>query len=135
MDMRDVNRKVIEQFRAGGSLEGGMHRERLVLLSTVGRRTGERRTAPMLVVPDGDRLLVIASNAGATEHPNWYLNVIADPHVGVEIADDAYDALATTIEGEERERLWAMLKERYPFFKKHEATAGRTIPVVSLRRA
>jgi deazaflavin-dependent oxidoreductase (nitroreductase family) len=131
--MREINRSVIEQFRAGGEIEG-MHRERLVLLTTVGRRTGMRRTTPMMFHAEGDRLLVIASNIGAARHPDWYLNLLAEPRVGVELSHDAYDAVATTTEGEEREALWAMLKATYPFFVDHEAKADRTIPVVALTR-
>lgn len=120
MDIKEINRKVIEQFRSGGEITG-MHRDRLVLLTTVGARTGLRRTTPMMFHRDGDRLLVIASNVGAPKHPAWYLNLVANPRVTVEIGDETYDAVATPVEGEERERLWAMIKENYPFFADHEA--------------
>lgn len=93
MDINEINRRTIEQFRAGGPIEG-MHRDRLVLLTTVGRRTGQRRTTPMMFHSDGDRLLVIASNMGATKHPDWYLNLVAEPLVGVEIAAESYQATA-----------------------------------------
>ena len=68
MDMKQINRKVIDQFRAGGQIEG-MQRDRLILLTTVGARTGQRRTTPMMFHRDGSRLLVIASNVGAPRHP------------------------------------------------------------------
>lgn len=80
----------------------------------------------------GDRVLVIASNVGAPRHPDWYLNLLAEPEVTVEIGDQTYDAVATTIVGEERAAVWAMLKENYPFFADHEAATHRTIPVVAL---
>jgi deazaflavin-dependent oxidoreductase (nitroreductase family) len=134
VDLKEIGPRVIRQFRAGGPLEG-MHRDRLVLLTTVGRKTGERRTTPMMFHRDGDRLLVIASNAGAPNHPDWYLNLVADPRVTVEVGDESYDAVATPTEGEERERLWTMLKDHYPFFAGHEAMTSRTIPVVTLTRA
>ena len=134
MDVKDINRKVIEQFRAGGDIEG-MHRDRLVLLTTVGARTGKRHTTPMMFHRDGERLLVIASYAGAVNHPDWYLNLVANPLVSVEVGDDTYDAVATPAEGEERERLWTTLKESYPFLADHEAKTARTIPVVALIRA
>ena len=119
MDVREVNRQVIEQFRAGGEIEG-MHRERLVLLTTVGVRTGQLRTTPMMFHPDGDRLLVVASNVGAPRHPDWYHNLVANPRVTVEVGNETYEAVATPLEGEERDRLWAMLKQTYPFFADHE---------------
>ena len=135
MDIREINRRVIDQFPAGGPVEG-MQRDRLVLLTTKGRRSGEPRTTPMMFHRDGDRVLVIASNVGAAAHPEWYRNLAADPHVTVEIGDETYPALATTTEDTDRERVWAELKERYPFFADHEVKAApRTIPVVALTRA
>jgi len=133
MDIREVNRRTIEQFRAGGEIEG-MHRERLLLLTTTGRRSGERRTTPMMFHGEDDRLLVIASNVGAPRHPDWYLNLAADPHVTVEVGSETYDAVAAPLEGAEREREWTMLKQAYPFFADHETKTDRTIPVVALTR-
>jgi deazaflavin-dependent oxidoreductase (nitroreductase family) len=136
-DIAEINRRTIEQFRAGGEVTG-MQRDRLVLLTTTGRRTGTRRTTPMMFHrPDvgGDRLLIIASAVGAPRHPDWYLNLVADPNVAVEVGDETYDALAVPTEGEERERLWSMLKQTYPFLADHEARTEREIPVVAVTRA
>lgn len=140
MDIKEINRKVVEQFRAGGEIEG-MHRDRLLLLTTVGARSGQSRTTPMMFHRDGDRLLVIASNIGAPKHPDWYHNLVANPRVTVEVGDESdhgdggYEAVATPARGEERERLWRMIKENYPFFADHEAKTSRVIPVVVLTRA
>ena len=133
MDVKEINRRVIAQFRAGGEIEG-MHRERLLLLTTTGARSGRPHTTPMMFHRDGDRVLVIASNAGAPSHPDWYTNLVADPRVTVEIGDESYEARASTTTGEERERLWRTIKDAYPFFADHEAKAGRVIPVVVLER-
>lgn len=133
MDIQEVNRRVIEQFRAGGEVDG-MHRDRLVLLTTVGARTGRRHTAPMMFHPDGDRTVVIASNRGAPRHPDWYLNLVADPHVVVEIGDDVYDAVATTLTGADRDRVWADIVAADPFFTDHQAATTRQIPLVVLNR-
>ena len=135
MDIKAINRATIEKYRAGEELGNGMHRERLLLLSTVGRRTGERRTSPMMFHADGDRILVIASNMGATRHPEWYLNLLAEPRVTVELDTETYDAVATQLVGAERDRVWAELKQQYPFFADHEAATTRTIPVVALTRS
>jgi deazaflavin-dependent oxidoreductase (nitroreductase family) len=134
VDIREINRKVIEQFRVGGEIDG-MRRDRLVLLTTVGAKSGQRRTTPMMFHRDGDRLLVIASNVGAPRHPDWYLNLVANPAVTAEVGDETYDAAAAPATGEERERLWTMLKQAYPFFAEHEASTDRIIPVVILTRA
>jgi deazaflavin-dependent oxidoreductase (nitroreductase family) len=128
-DIAEINRRTIEQFRAGGEITG-MHRDRLLLLTTTGRRTGERRTTPMMFHRDGDRLLLIASDMGAPRHPDWYRNLEADPHVTVEVGDETYDATAVPATGVERERLWSILTAAYPFFTDHAAKTDRVIPVV-----
>jgi deazaflavin-dependent oxidoreductase (nitroreductase family) len=134
MDMQAINRTVIEQFRAGGEIEG-MHRERLLLLTTTGARSGQQRTTPMMFHADGDRVLVMASNAGARKPPDWYANLSANPSVRVEIGDESYPATATVLTGDERARLWADITTANPFFLDHEKKAEREIPVVALARA
>lgn len=135
LDVREINRTVVERFRSGGDLPQGMHRDRLVLLTTTGARTGRVHTTPMMFHRDGDRLLVIASNMGAARHPDWYRNLVADPQVTVEVGDERYRALAAPLTGDERARVWSMLKENYPFFADHEKQTARQIPVVALARA
>ena len=98
-----------------------MQRDRLVLLTTTGRRSGEPRTTPMMFHRDGDRVLVIASNVGAAAHPDWYLNLVADPHVTVEVGDESYPALATPTEGADRDRVWTLLKETLPVLRRPRA--------------
>jgi deazaflavin-dependent oxidoreductase (nitroreductase family) len=133
VDVSEVNKRVIEQFRAGGEIEG-MHRDRLVLLTTTGARTGRPHTTPVMFRQDGDRLLVIASNAGAPKAPDWYRNLVAEPRVIVEVGQDSYQAEATVLVGPEREQQWAALAAAFPFFADHERQAGRTIPIVALTR-
>jgi len=135
MDIREYNRKLIEEFRAArGTPEGPMPGRPLVLLTTTGARTGEPRTTPMMYIPDGDRLLVIASNAGAPRHPDWYRNLVAHPDVTVEVGNEVYRARAVVPDAGERDRLFASVVERYPFFADHQAKVSRTIPVVVLER-
>lgn len=131
MDIQQVNRTVIEQFRAGGEVEG-MNRDRLLLLTTVGRKSGQPRTTPLLFHRQDDRLLVIASNIGSPKHPDWYLNLVDDPQVTVEVGDERYQATASTLDGDEHAELWEFLKRQYPFFAEHEAKTDRSIPVVAL---
>lgn len=133
MELSEINRKVINQFRAGGRIDG-MQRDRLVLLTTTGAKTGRKYTTPMMVHRDADRLLVVASNVGAPRHPDWYLNLVANPQVTLELGIEKYEAMATPLVGDERERLWSMLKQRYPFFADHERRTDRTIPVVAMTR-
>jgi deazaflavin-dependent oxidoreductase (nitroreductase family) len=88
----------------------------------------------MMYVPDGERLLVIASNAGAPRHPDWYYNLLAHPHVTVEVRTETFDATAVVAEEEERERLWTKVVSLYPFFADHQAKVTRQIPVIVLTR-
>ena len=134
MDIKEINQKTIEQFRAGGPIEG-MHRERLILLTTTGAKTGRPHTTPMMFVPDDDRVLVVASNMGAPKDPDWYVNLTVNPRVRVEIGDDSYEATATALAGEEYDRLWREIKDSNPFFADHEKQAPRAIPVVALARS
>jgi deazaflavin-dependent oxidoreductase (nitroreductase family) len=133
-DMLAHNRQLIEQFRADGGVSMGDRP--LLLLTTVGRKTGHHRTSPMMYVGEPDRLLVIASNNGAAADPAWYLNLLADPHVTVEIPGHAFEATAEPLTGADYDREWKQIKEAFPFFAEHETRAGaRQIPVVALTRA
>jgi deazaflavin-dependent oxidoreductase (nitroreductase family) len=134
MDMQAFNDDVIRRFRAGEELEG-LHRARLVLLTTTGRRSGALRTAPMMFIDVEGDPLVIASNAGAAEHPAWFLNLLADPRATVETPDGRSDqVVAEVLEGEERARVWRDLVQGFPFFVEHQERAGdREIPLVRLR--
>lgn len=132
-DMKAHNEQLIAQFRADGG--ASMGDRKLLLLTTVGRRSGERRTTPMMYVPDGERYLVIASNAGAPADPDWVRNLVADPAVRVELPGDAFDGRAVPLTGSDYERTWARIKNEYSFFVEHEEKAGRTIPVVALTRS
>ncbi len=131
----DYNRHLIEEFRASRQAAGGpMAGRPLLLLTTIGAKSGQRRTTPMMSIPDGDRWLVIASNAGAATHPDWYRNLVAHPQVTVEVGADTFEATASVVEGEERARLWSSIVERYPFFADHQAKITREIPVIALTR-
>ena len=134
-NQNDYNRRLIEQFRADRSSNGDAFKGRpLLLLTTTGARSGQRCTTPMMYVRDEERLLVIASNAGAPRHPDWYYNLVAHPHVTVEVGRETYDATAVVTEGTERQRLWDKIVEQYPFFADHQAKVTRQIPVVALER-
>jgi deazaflavin-dependent oxidoreductase (nitroreductase family) len=135
MDQNTYNHQLIEEFRADRDRGGGAMKGRpLLLLTTTGAKSGQLRTKPMMFIPDGDRLLVIASNAGAPTHPDWYRNVVAHPEVTVEVGNETFKAIATVTEGLERQRLWSRIVELYPFFADHQAKTTRQIPVIVLRR-
>jgi deazaflavin-dependent oxidoreductase (nitroreductase family) len=128
-EMQEINRKLIVEFRENGRELPG---RAILLLTTVGARTGERRTTPMMFVRLDGRLLVIASNAGAPKHPDWYRNLVADPAVTVEAEGREYAATATPAKGADRDELFARIVAQYPFFADHQKGVERTIPVVEL---
>jgi len=134
-NQNEYNRKLIEDFRASRDVSDDPFAGRpLLLLTTTGARSGQRRTTPLMYVADRDRLLVIASNAGAPVHPDWYRNLLAHPEATVEVGADTYDVRAVVLEGAERQQLWDKIVESYPFFTEHQAKITREIPVIALER-
>ena len=134
-DPNGFNEAVIREFRAnGGVVRGALADMQLLLLTTTGARSGQPHTTPMTYVLDGDRVLVIASNAGAVRHPDWYVNLVANPAVTVELPDETFQTRAVVAEGAEYDRLWAQIVAQMPFFTDHQAQISRKIPVVILER-
>jgi deazaflavin-dependent oxidoreductase (nitroreductase family) len=134
-DMNDWNRQTIEQFRANNGKVGGFWEGKpLLLLTTTGAKSGQRRTTPTMYLRDGDRLLVFASKGGAPTHPAWYHNLVAHPEVTVEVGTETYKATATVLKGEERDQLYARHAELYPQFGEYQTRTTRKIPVIALER-
>jgi deazaflavin-dependent oxidoreductase (nitroreductase family) len=134
--MSSYNAPIIEEFRANAGRVGGRWEGRdLLLLTTTGRKSGRPHTTPVAYTRDGDRLLVYASKGGAPRHPDWYLNLVADPLVAVEVGAERYDATAMPLTGDERDRLFAAQAERFPAFEDYQRKTERIIPVVALERA
>ena len=106
-----------------------------LVLTTTGRKTGATRKIPIIFGTDGDDVVLIGSQGGAPTHPNWYLNLTADPHGQVQIKGDRYDVVATTVEGPERDRLWKVMTEIWPSYDTYQTRTDRVIPVVRLVRA
>ena len=133
--MNDYNRRLIEEFRAHGGKVGGMWEGTpLLLLTTAGARSGERRTTPMAYLPDGDRLIVWASNGGSPRNPDWYHNLLAHPQVTVEVGTETFYAIAVVTADAERDRLWARGVAVYPSLAEHQAKTTCQIPVIALSR-
>ena len=107
----------------------------ILILTTTGRKSGEERVRPLIFGEDDGRYVVVASQGGAPSHPDWYLNLAADPNVHVQIKGDRFAARARTAEGEERERLWRTMAEIWPPYDEYQRRTDRTIPVVVLERA
>jgi deazaflavin-dependent oxidoreductase (nitroreductase family) len=131
----DWNRQTIEEFRANGGKVGGMWEGRpLLLLTTTGAKSGQRRTNPVMYLRDGDRLLVFASKGGAPTSPDWYHNLVVHPQATVEVGNETYEATATVLSGQERDQFYAKQAQLYPQFAEYQAKTTRQIPVIALER-
>jgi deazaflavin-dependent oxidoreductase (nitroreductase family) len=106
----------------------------ILLLTTVGRRSGETRVTPLIHRTDGDRWVVVASKGGWPSNPGWYENLKADPDVTIQVKDEKIDVRAQDAEGEERERLWSLMTEVWPPYDEYQAKTDRRIPVVVFSR-
>ena len=120
-------------YRAtGGKLFGRMGKSPILLLNTVGRKTGRKRTSPLLYVMDGEDFVIIASKGGAAAHPAWYLNLRANPEATVEIGDREVQVEAEVADPEEKARLWQKMVEMYPAYDDYQRKTGREIPLLIL---
>jgi deazaflavin-dependent oxidoreductase (nitroreductase family) len=127
--------RVVAEFRARGGRVGGYHATmQLLLLTTTGARTGQRRAVPLTYLPDGDRYIVTAGNAGSDRHPAWYYNLAANPDVTVEVGTEAFKAVAIIADEAERGALYKLFAAAYPQADDYQAQTIRQIPVVILRR-
>ena len=135
--MADWNDKIIEEFRANdGKVSGPFEGAPLLLLHSVGAKTGATRVNPMMYqTVDDDSIAVFASKGGAPTNPDWYHNLVANPRTTVEIGSETLDVVARVAEGDERERIWTKQKAAYSGFADYEQRTNRTIPVIILERA
>jgi len=131
--MNDFNRTVIEEFRANdGKVGGPFEGAPVLLLTATGAKTGERRTTPVMYLPDGERMVIFASFGGAPTNPAWYHNLVANPSASVEVGPETVEVDAVETSGEERDRLFRRLAELYPQFAEYEQKTTRQIPVIAL---
>ena len=136
MDMLEINKGVIADFRAnGGKVGGQLEGLPVMLLTMTGAKSGRELCSPLVYSMDGDDVVVIASKGGAPEHPNWYHNLVANPDVTVEIGTEKFEATAVLTEGEERAQLYAEQAAQMPQFAEYEKNAApRVIPVFRIVR-
>lgn len=133
--MSDMNQKIIKEFRANGGKVGGFFENMdLLLLHTIGSKSGQPRLNPTAYIQDGERLVIAASKGGADSHPDWYYNLAANPDVTVEVEDQKYTALAKIAAEPERTELFNKLKGTYPGFGDYEIKTRRVIPVITITK-
>jgi deazaflavin-dependent oxidoreductase (nitroreductase family) len=135
MDMKEINRQVIEEFRANGGKVGGQFAGApMVLLTTKGAKSGKAYVNPLVFSRDGDKYVIIASFAGGPKNPSWFHNLVAHPTPTVEIGGERFQAKATFPSGAERERLFNQQASQMPIFNEYRKKTTRQIPVVILER-
>lgn len=137
--MSDWNAGIIKEFHAKAGKGVGPFGDRLLLLMTVGARTGKEHITPLMYHRDGDEYVIVASKAGAPDHPAWYWNLKANPMAKVEVgtADgtETFEVRAREVTGEERDRIYAERVAIAPGFGEYEQKTSRKIPVLLLERA
>jgi deazaflavin-dependent oxidoreductase (nitroreductase family) len=126
----------VRRYRETGGKVGHDWREgsTILLLTTTGRKSGEKRTVPLIYAQDGDRYVIIASKGGAPEHPGWYQNIEKTPEVELQVKDEVFPARARLAHGEEREQLWRLANRVWKYYDDYAKKTQREIPVVVLER-
>lgn len=119
---------------SGGKLGGSMRGNRVLILTTRGRKTGAVRHVPVAPFIEGDSVYVIASIGGAPANPGWYFNLKANPDVEAQIGSDRWKARATILEEPERTAVWQRVVAAMPGFADYQKKTSRVIPVVKLSR-
>jgi deazaflavin-dependent oxidoreductase (nitroreductase family) len=133
--VKDWNASVITEFRANqGKVGGPFEGAPVLLLHTKGAKSGEERINPMMYLDYEGKRYVFASYAGAPTNPDWYHNLVANPTVTVELGTETFEATATPVSLEERDRIYPVQVERAPGFGEYELKTTRKIPVVELVR-
>lgn len=131
----DFNQRIIAEFRANqGKVGGPFAGAPMLLLTTTGAKSGNRRTTPLVYLPNVDRFIIFASKGGAPTNPSWYYNLVAHPEVTVEVGTETIPVTAVVLTGTERDRLYAEQARLRPAFAEYEAKTTRRIPVVALQR-
>jgi len=113
--------------RIGGKFPGGAP---VMLLTTIGRKSGARHTLPLLYLREGERIVTVASKGGMDHHPLWYRNLVANPEVDVQIGSQVQAGRARTANEAEKAALWPKLVAMYPSYADYQARTPRNIPVV-----
>jgi deazaflavin-dependent oxidoreductase (nitroreductase family) len=134
--MPNFNETLIEDLRAhdGQATSGPFLGRPVLILTTTGAKSGERRETPLAYTRDGDDIVIVASMGGAPRNPSWYHNLVANPRVTVELGGETFQADARVTDPDERRRLYDRHAEVFPGFRDYEAKTSRTIPVIVLKR-
>jgi deazaflavin-dependent oxidoreductase (nitroreductase family) len=134
-ELNDYNQRVISEFRANqGKVGGQLANMPVLLLTMTGAKSGRTITKPLVYTTDGERIVIIASFAGAPKSPAWYNNLVANPVATVEVGSERFQVRAAVTAGEERQRLFDRQAEKMPIFAEYRQKTTRQIPVLVLTR-
>ncbi|MDQ3695427.1 MAG: nitroreductase family deazaflavin-dependent oxidoreductase [Chloroflexota bacterium] len=134
-EANEFNNNLIAEIRANDGKVGGMFANSpLMLLTSMGAKSGRERTSPLVYTTDGDRMVVIASKGGAPTHPDWYHNLVANPTATIELPGERFQVRARRAEGEERQRLYDAQAALMPNFAEYQRNTTREIPLFILER-
>jgi deazaflavin-dependent oxidoreductase (nitroreductase family) len=123
------------RYRETGGAEGHEWRgTQTLLLTTTGRKSGEKRELPLIYGTHGDDYLIVASKGGADQPPAWYLNLQAEPEVEVQVLDDRFTARARTATSDEKPEMWKTMTAEWPDYDSYQKKTDREIPIVVLER-
>jgi deazaflavin-dependent oxidoreductase (nitroreductase family) len=127
----------VERYRATDGAEGYRWRRNteILLLTTTGRKSGEKRTQALIFREVDGRYVIVASKGGNPTHPGWFVNMRDEPEVEVQVKGDRFRARHHVAQGEERERLWGLMTEVWPDYDAYQKKTDREIPIVVLERA
>jgi deazaflavin-dependent oxidoreductase (nitroreductase family) len=129
--IRESSQDHLREYVESGGEEGyTMRGVPTLILTTTGRRSGKRRSTPVMFGRDGDNFVIVGSLGGASKHPYWYLNLLEDPDVEVQHKTDCIRGTASVATGEERERLWKIMTEVFPTYDRYQERTDRELPVV-----
>ena len=132
---KTMNQQVIEQFHANGGKVGNMPDANFLLLHTLGAKSNQERTIPVLYFKDGDNYAIVAAKGGAPTNPDWYYNILAHPDdITVEVGTERFKVHAAVAEPAERNRIFADVARQSPQFAGYQKDNPRIIPVVLLKR-
>ncbi len=114
---------------SGGRLMNRMAGDEICLVTMTGAKSGQRRTIPLMYVPDGDAVLLVASQGGAPKNPSWFHNLVAHPDIVVEEGGRRRELRARRVSSDEKSRLWPICVSHYAPYQDYQKRTARDIPV------
>jgi deazaflavin-dependent oxidoreductase (nitroreductase family) len=129
-----VNQHIHEYVESDGQKGHSWRGYPALLLTTRGRKSGLLRRTALIYSRDGDDYIIVASRGGHPKHPAWYLNLVENPEVEVQVEADMFSAVARVASGAEKARLWKLMNAVYPPYESYQARTTREIPVIVLER-